>query len=143
MSFASEWPAPASANPSAARSAAPQQFDSDEAYLAWRTENFDRLEAGEPTTPAEAGDPPATPASDPTPTVPPEVDATDVGGVCDCDPKYKETQIIQKDTGLSLGAIGGNRETGVPVIICKNCATQFTIRPAPSGGGWRIFGRRR
>jgi hypothetical protein len=106
--------------------------------------NVDRPEAGERTvSPGEFRS--ATGGAEdegPATTTPPVESSAPLSSVCDCDPKFKETQIIQKDTGLSLGGIGGNRETGMPVIICKNCATQYAIRKEPSRGGRRFLGWR-
>ncbi|QKY20128.1 hypothetical protein B4589_006945 [Halolamina sp. CBA1230] len=55
--------------------------------------------------------------------------------LCDCDPDYKETAVIQKSTGASFGGFGGNRGNGTPVIICKSCGQQFEATESSEGFG--------
>lgn len=62
-------------------------------------------------------------------------EADDEGDLCDCDPKHKETAVIQKSTGANLGPLGGNRGDGTPVIICKNCGQQFEAKDTSDGFG--------
>ncbi|WP_348609984.1 hypothetical protein [Halobaculum rarum] len=45
--------------------------------------------------------------------------------LCDCDPEYKESQVVQKSAGASLGGIGGQMGDGTTVIICTNCGGRF------------------
>lgn len=59
----------------------------------------------------------------------PEIEkAKDESDLCDCDPKYKESQVIPKSSGLNLGPVGGNSGDGVPVIICSNCGRHFETK---------------
>ena len=45
--------------------------------------------------------------------------------LCDCDPKYKESQTIQRSTGANFGGFGGQVGDGTTVIICTNCGGRF------------------
>lgn len=51
----------------------------------------------------------------------------DESELCDCDPKYKETQTIQKSSGVSFGGFGGQVGDGETVIVCKNCGKMFEV----------------
>lgn len=45
--------------------------------------------------------------------------------LCDCDPKYKESQAVQQRKGGKLGPIGGQHGDGTTVIICTKCGKRF------------------
>ena len=50
-----------------------------------------------------------------------------VGETCDCDPEYKETEVIQESMGVHLGIFGGQVGIGDTVVICKNCHKLYPV----------------
>jgi hypothetical protein len=62
-------------------------------------------------------------------------EAEDESDLCDCDPKHKETQVIQKSKSGRLGPLGGGSGDGTPVIICKNCGGKFEAKEDDGGFG--------
>ena len=55
----------------------------------------------------------------------PADDVEKTGYLCDCDPKYKDTKIIQKSRGGTIGPIGGQQGAGTTVIVCRSCGRRF------------------
>lgn len=62
-------------------------------------------------------------------------EAEDESDLCDCDPKHKETQVIQKSKSGRIGPFGGGSGDGTPVIICKNCGQKFEVNEDKEGFG--------
>jgi hypothetical protein len=45
--------------------------------------------------------------------------------LCDCDPKHKESQTVQRSAGASFGGVGGKVGDGTTVIVCTKCGGRF------------------
>lgn len=60
----------------------------------------------------------------------------DENDLCDCDPKYKESQTVQRSTGASFGGFGGQLGDGTTVIVCTKCGERFYEEETEEDNEW-------